>query len=269
MQSQDKISSEMNGDEFEHVQETEQESAEEGTKDWFEIVKSAVLGFFFAMVEVAIGGLMLIGVCHFLIAGYNRWLSTDGLIKVGENGYYYDPENDCFIKPMPNRRFLEGCITLSYEDGDPIGIVLTYKGKYRYVNVNNLTFTNEQSYDYAGIFRDGAAIALANDTIYHISSEGKILSSEPSTWIYGSVEEIAYFQKEVDCDGDTFTEEIPTGIFKYEDANGNYGLMSSNFVRLTPAVYSDITAKSKEVFFCEYIDSRMGCLIDKSGNFIK
>lgn len=270
METQDKISSDVEENEFEKVQEEKvQEDKERTSNDWYDCVKSAILGGFVALAEVAFGVLMLLGIFYLLTVGYNRWFSTDGLIEVGERGYYYDPANDCFVKPMPNRRVLEGCLSLKYEDGDTIGIVLVRNGKYRYVNLNNLTFINEQSYEYADLFRNDVAIALANDTIYHISTEGKILSSEPSTWIYGSVEEITYMQKEIDSDGVVIIEEIPTGVFMYENKNGNYGLMSSDYVRLTPALYSKISAKSKDVFFCEYFESKMGCLIDKNGNYIK
>ena len=269
MESQEKISSEVQENEFEQVHETAQDSAEKATKDWFEIVKSVVLGFFFALAEGAMSALILMGIGYLLISGFNRWLSTDGFIEVGEHGYYYDPENDCFIKPMPNRQVLKGCYSFKCEDGDTIGIVKTHKGKYRYVNVNNLTFINDQFYDCAGLFENGVAMAMANDTIYHISTDGKALSSEPSTWIYASISEINFFTYNIDSDDDDFREIKPTGIFMYEDVNGNYGLMSSDFVRLTPALYSSIEAKSKEVFFCEYFDSGIGCLIDKDGNHIK
>lgn len=269
MQSQEKISSEVQENEFEHVHETENENAEKETKDWFEIVKDATFGFFYAVGGILLVILFLYCTYYWMAMGYDRWLSTEGLIGVGERGYYYDPGNDCFVKPMPNRRVLEGCLTLECEDGDTIGIVKVHRGKYRYVNLNTLTFINEHSYEHAGQFRCGIAMAISNDTIYHVSANGRIISSEPSTWIYGSVENITYFQEETDSDGDSFTEEVSTGLLKYEDVSGNYGLMSSDFVRLTPALYSDITAKSKEVFFCEYIDSGMGCLIDKNGNFIK
>lgn len=265
METQDKISSEVQEKEVEQVQEPEQEN----TKDWFDIAKSAVLGFFAALAEITLGALMLFGICYWLMVGYNRWFSTDGLIEVGERGYYYDSENECFIKPMPNRRVLNGIIYLECEDGDTIGSVLVHGGNYRYVNLNTLTFINDNSYEHADLFRNGVAIALANDTLYHISPNGEIISSEPSSWIYGSVEEITYLQEGYDSDGDLITKYVSTGLFQYEDANENYGLMSSEFVRLTPAIFSDITAISENVFFCEYHDSGMGVLVDREGNIIK
>ncbi len=250
-------------------QVSEQSSNPSAEKSWFDIVYDSVWGFICAIAQL-IGGVLLFYCIYYGIkSGYECWFDTDDLVEVGECGYYYDFENDCFVKPMPNRRVLDGCVSLKCEDGDTIGIVLLRNGMYRYVDLNNLTFINDQSYEYANSFRNGVAIALSNDTIYHISTDGKILSSEPSTWIYGSVEEIDYLQKEIDCDGDAFTERIPTGVFMYEDVNGNYGLMSPDFVRLTPALYSDITAKSKDVFFCEYFGSKMGCLIDRNGNYLK
>lgn len=54
-----------------------------------------------------------------------------------------------------------------------------------------------------------------------------------------------------------------------EDSNGCNGLMSSDFKKLTPTLFTDITAKSKDVFFCEYIDSGMGVLIDWEGYMVK
>lgn len=269
MKTQDKITSEVKKEEMEQVLKPEMENMEERTKDWFDIAKDATFGFFFAVAWIILGITALYCAYSWTLIGYDWWFGSDGFIEVGERGYYYDSVNDCFVKPRPNRRVLKDCLSLKHENGDSIGIVQVRKGIYRYVNLNTLSFINKQSYEHADLFRNGVAIALANDTIYHISADGKTLSAEPSTWIYGSVEEITYLEDVGESDEDAFTEEVSTGLFMYEDTNGNFGLMTSDFVRLTPALYSDITAKSKEVFFCEYFDSGLGVLIDKSGNYIK
>lgn len=55
----------------------------------------------------------------------------------------------------------------------------------------------------------------------------------------------------------------------YEDANHHYGLMSKDFVKVTEPVFSNITAKSEDVFFAEYRDFGLGVLINKNGVLIK
>ena len=70
-------------------------------------------------------------------------------------------------------------------------------------------------------------------------------------------------------DGDIFYQDVPTGMYTYEDAWHRLGLMSGDFVRLTPPLFSDITAESKDVFFAEYLDSGLGVLINRKGTIIK
>lgn len=238
-------------------------------KNYFYIVYSSILAFFCISAQIFVGLLILYGICYGVKSGYNRWLSTDGFLEVGENGYCYDPRNECLVKPMPNRRIIKGCIDIEYRTGDTIGVVQVGENEYRYVNLNTLSFINDKKFFRADVFRNGTAMALANDTIYHISTTGEPVSTEPSERVYGSVEEITFPQEETDNDGYRFTKEVQTGLYRYDDVNGNCGLMSNEFVPLTKPLYSDITAISKGVFFCEYLESGLGVLIDKEGQIIK
>lgn len=237
-------------------------------KDYFEIVYSSVLGFLCALLVFVAILFAIAGIVYLLDKGYDRWLSTEGMICVGENGYMYDRGHNCFVKPYPNRRVLQGCEWLIHDDMDSVGIV-RMKNQYRYINLNDLTFLNSQLYTKAEIFHNGRALAIAYDTLYTLSSDGSVITAEPSTWVYASIEEIMYIGEREDEDGGTFYSEIPTGLLRYEDTNHNYGLMSANFTRLTEPLYSDITAQSTEVFFCEYLNSGLGILIDKNGQIIK
>ncbi len=212
---------------------------------------------------------MIAGLGYWGYQGYHRWFSTKDMVAVGTNGYYYDLKNECFIKPIPNRRVLKGCSELNFTSSDTIGVVCVSTNKYRYVNLNTLTFINEMEYYKADLFKDGKAIALANDTLYIISTDGKIVSAEYADWVYSLIEEIEYTKEESDSDGFTFYRGVPSGVYMYRDSHFNYGLMSANFVRLTKPVFSSITAQSKDVFFCEYLDSGLGALIDRNGNIIK
>lgn len=240
--------------------------SEQSSKSWFDIVYCSVWGFICAMARLFGGMLILYGIYYGIKSGYDCWFDMDGLVEVGECGYCYDSENDCFVKPCPHRRFLEGCHSLKYKEGDSIGVVQRGDEEYRYINLNTLSYINDKVYEFADVFRKGIAVALANDTIYNISPDGNTISAEPSNWIYGSVEEITYMQE---CS--TYEEqiEVPTGVLMYEESNGYYGLMSSDFKKLTPALFTDITAKSKDVFFCEYIGSGLGVLINNNGQFLK
>lgn len=246
----------------------EEQSQNQGKEDWFEIIKSAVLGFFCAIGEVILGIIFFVGICYWVKEGYDRWFCMDGLEKVGNGGYFYDPVNHSFVNPRPHRRMLDGCLNLEFQEGDTIGVVQFSLNDYRYLNLNNLSFINDMKYNKADLFRNGVAIAISNDSIYRISTNGNVLSSEPSNWIYKSIEEITYFPNDEDCEYDSY-EEKSTGVWIYQDVYGNMGLMSSEYVRLTPAIYSSIMAKSIDIFFCEYLDSGLGVLIDSKGNIIK
>ena len=271
MESQKILNPEQDKNTQEHAQEQvqEQTSNPSSEKDWFNIVYSSTLGF-----SWAIGQIMFVMITSFIFlilmkVCINRWICTDYFIEVGENGYCYDPIYKCLVKPMPNRRIIKGCMDIEYNPGDTIGVVQVGENEYRYVNFNTLSFINDKKYFRADVFRDGTAIAIANDTIYHISTTGKTVSTEPSERVYGSVEEITVSQEVTDSDGYPFTIEVQTGLFKYGDINGNYGLMTHEFVPLTKPLYSDITAISKGVFFCEYLESGLGVLVDNEGHVIK
>ena len=268
MDTQDSISSEIHEEVSDQVPCSEQELRDGTDKNWFEIANSAVLGFFVAIGEVLLGILIIIGLGYWIKEGYDKWFNMDGLVEVGECGFYYDAPNECFVKPRPHRRFLKGCLSLNFMKGDTIGVAQFESGEYRYINLNSASYINNKYYNIADRFRYGTALAIADDTIYRIAPNGNVISAEPSTWIYGSVVEINYMQEETDDDGESNYIEVNTGLYMYEDSNHNYGLMSSDFVRLTPPLFTDITPKSPEVFFCEYMDSGLGVLIDKNGQIV-
>lgn len=277
MESKDTISFENQKEVLEQSHESKQESAGRKVdtsnsptgKDWFEPVCSFSLGLFCALAMVVGGLFFLKGICGYISIGYDRWFCTEGFIEVGERGYCYDPRNKCLVKPIPNRRVIKGCIDIDYRAGDTIGVVQFGENEYRYVNFNTLSFINENKYFRADVFRNGTAMALANDTVYHISPTGKTITAEPSNWVYGSVEEITFSHEESDSDGYSYTKEERTGILKYEDVYGNFGLMTNEFVPLTNPIFSSITAISKDVIFCEYLETALGVLIDKEGHIIK
>lgn len=237
-------------------------------KDRFEIVYTSVLGFFAAIAVVLFSLFLLAGLGYWCYEGYCRWFSTDGMYEVGNRGYYYDIDHQCFVKPMPNRRVLEGCRSLEYSD-DTIGVACFGENAYRYINLNTLTYLNNRIYYRAELFRDGCAWALSKDSLYLISTDGKTIKEEASTWIYSSIEEITYSLYIEDSDGYGYYKDVNTGIYMYEDTYHHYGLMSKDFVKLTEPLFSDITAQSEEVFFAEYLDSGLGILINKNGQIIK
>ena len=248
--------------------EPQKEKVEEQASNWFDIVYNSVLGFIVAIAVALFSLFLLAGLGYWCYEGYCRWLSTEGMYEVGNNGYYYDLEHQCFVKPMPNRRILEGCRSLDSND-DSIGVTCFVQNDYRYLNLNTLTYLNNRHYYRAELFRDGRALALAKDTLYMISTDGKTIKEESSTWIYSSIEEITYSQYTEDSDGIGYYKNVHTGMYMYEDAYHHYGLMSKDFVKLTEPLFSDILAQSEEVFFAEYLDSGLGVLINKNGQIIK
>ena len=238
-------------------------------KNYFDIAYSSVLGFLCAISIFVLILFSIAGLGYWAYEGYIRWFSTEGMVEVGSNGYYFDAEHECFVKPKPNRRVLQGCQYLEHNAHDSIGIVRMENNYFKYVNLNSLTFLNSRQYYKAELFRDGQAMAIAEDSIYHISTDGKTICAESSMWVYASIEELKYEEIESDEDGYYYTKEAPTGLLVYQDAHHNYGLMSADFVRLTPAIYSEITAESKDVYFCEYLDSGLGVLVDRNGKILK
>lgn len=259
----------------EQEQTLEQNSEQEpqtnvaGEKNYFDIAYSSVLGFLCAILIFVLILFSIAGLGYWVYKGYVRWFSTEGMVEVGCNGYYFDAEHECFVKPMPNRRVLEGCQYLEHNGLDSIGIVRLDNNYLKYVNLNTLTFLNSKQYDRAELFHNGKAMAITEDSVYHISTDGKTICAESSLWVYASIEELNYEQIEPDEDGLYYAKEEPTGLLVYQDAHHNYGLMSADFVRLTPAIYSEITAESKDVYFCEYLDSGLGVLIDRNGKILK
>ena len=256
------------GAEQEPPREQKPETKNSDEKNYFEIAYTSVLGFCCALLAFVVILLAIAGIGYLIDKGYNRWFSTDGMIEVGECGYYYDIRRGAFYKIHPNRCVLKGCKDLEFNEGDTIGVVRVRKNQYRYINLNTLTFINTEHYFRADLFREGRAIAVANDTLYIIAPDGQIISSEPSSWVYSYMEEIT-FSDWSDREDGSYYNEIATGVYMYRDINYRYGLMSADFRRLTPAVYSDITAESKDVFFCEYMESGLGVLIDRNGKILK
>ncbi len=256
------------GAEQEPPKEQKPETKASGEKNYFEIVYTSVLGFCCALLAFAAIILAIAGVGYLIDKGYNRWFSTDGMVEVGECGYYYDIKRSAFYKIHPNRCMLKDCKDLEYNEGDTIGVVRIRENQYRYINLNTLTFLDTRHYFRADLFRNGRAMAVADDTLYVISPEGKIISSEAAGWVYSYVEEIT-FSDWSDREDGSYYNEIATGVYEYRDIHFRYGLMSADFKRLTPAIYSNITAESKDVFFCEYLDSGLGVLVDRNGKILK
>lgn len=234
-------------------------------KNYFEAFYTSTLGIFAALVVIAIIFFAGMGLVYWGHKGYLRWFSTDGMVEIGECGYYYSPQRASFYKVHPNRCVLENCHDLKLNQGDTIGVVRVRKDQYRYVNLNTLSFINDKSYFKADLFRDGSALAIANDTLFIIASNGHTVTSEPCDWVYAGIQELSYM-KEID----SYYQDIYTGMHTYEDIHGRLGLMSADYKRLTPALYSDITAESDSIFFAEYLDeAELYVLLDKEGHVIK
>lgn len=238
-------------------------------KDYFSIALSTILGGATALTIIALCVGVIIAVFFGIQFGYNRWFSMDNLVAVGNAGYYYDAENHCFVDPTPHRRIIKGCTSLQYAGSDTIGIVQMDNDKYRYLNLNTLSFLNDHKYDYAYSFHNDRAMALIHDTLYYITPQGEVINSELSNWLYLSITPLTYFVKSEDEDGYTTTQYLHTNFYIYEDINHAYGLMSSDFTRLTQPLFSDISALTQNVFLCEYEYSEISVLVNQNGEIIK
>lgn len=228
----------------------------------------SVMGFFLAILAFALILVSLFCVGYGCVMGYQKWFSTTEMVSVGDTGYYYDHAHACFVKPYPNRKVLTGCHGLQYHQSDSIGIVLTNDYKYRYVNLNTLTYINDMAYSQANLFQDdGCAFAIAADSLYTLHPDGSIVAAELADYLYTSISDIICYTYENDDTGELVYTERATNMFRYE-SNQCYGIMSPEFVRLTAPVYTEIKALSPDVFFCTY-DSGLGVLINKNGELIK
>ncbi len=249
---------------------TDEEQAQDPSKkDWFDVMYKSALGVLAAIGTILFYACVIGGGIYWIHRGYVRLFCTDDMTPVGTCGYYYDFGNACFVKPCPNRRVLKGCKSINYNEGD--SICVSWMGgddRYKYLNMNTLKFINETTYSHAGLFRDGSAIAFANDSIYRVMPDGSATVIELPDGLYTSIEELEYMKHSED-DGDYLAyREISTGIYMYKSTSGRYGLMSSEFIRLTEPLFVNITAQSESVFFCEYFEE-LGVLIDRNGNVIK
>lgn len=267
MQTQNPITPELQDPELEENNPTE--NIQTPKKDYFYIVYSSVLGGAMALTIIAIFVGLLFGLGYGVKYTYDYWFSMDELIEVGTHGYYYDRENDCFIDPKPHRRLLQDCMLSSISDNDTIGVIITPNNKYRYINLNTLSYLNDFHYQYADAFKDGRAVAFTKDTLYYINTQGKTITTEATSWIYTSVRALTYSVVKDEYNEYVNTVEIPTGIYVYEDINQYYGLMSSDFVRLTQPIFSSISAIAKDAFLCEYHNSGKLVLVNQYGEIIK
>ena len=254
----------------ESLQEQEQpQTQEQPQKDYLDIAFNSVLGFLLA-IAVFVGIIMaLYYAYHGVKNGYSRWFGSDGLEEIGESGYYsYCSKDNCIVtSAVPHRRVLEDIFFIRNAGNDSICIARV-DGGYRFINANTASFICDLRFDNAYSFRDGMAMATMGDTLFHLAPSGEIVSKEPANWLYSSIDEIRYSCPTEDSDGYPFEMTKPTGLYRYEGLNERYGIMNEEFVRVTPPVFTDITAQSKDVFFCE-LDYSGGVLVDKSGNIIK
>ena len=269
MQIQNPTTPELQVPELEENNPTE--SNQTPQKDYFYMVYSSVLGGTAALIVIAVFVGLLFGLCYGAKSAYDYWFCMDNLIEVGTHGYYYDDENNCFIDPKPHRRLMQGCTLYSVSDNDTIAVVITNNNKYRYINLNTLSYLNDCHYQYADAFKEGRAVAFTKDTLYYIDTQGGTIASESTSWIYNSVRPLTYSQvKEYDEYGDYVnTVQIPTGIYIYEDINYYYGLMSADYVRLTQPIFSSVSALSVDAFLCEYHNSGKVVLVNQHGEIIK
>lgn len=244
----------------------EEQTQKPSKKDWFDVMYKSALGILAAIGTILFYACIIGGGIYWIHRGYVRLFSTDDMTPVGTRGYYYDLENPCFVKPYPNRRVLKGCKSINYTDGDTLCVASMGNNKYKYVNMNTLTFVNETTYNHATVFRDGSAIAFANDTIYNVKPDGTTTAIEQTDGLYTFIEKLDYMK--LTEDDFPIYQEVSTGIYMYQSTNDRFGLMSSDFIRLTEPLFVDITAKSDNVFFCEYFEG-LGVLIDRNGNVIK
>ena len=154
------------------------------------------------------------------------------------------PSYDCIHTPQYGKRIFD-VGKLSGVLDDSLQILLP--AEYKYIQLlEHYMIADKQ---------DGSQVQIGYD--------GKVLNEN----IYSGVTILEYDSFEKTKDGGE-TIKKPTGLYSYSVYN-SYGLMGQNGKPITPVLYDNITAISKDLFLCTLKDSYSSVIIDRKGTVIR
>lgn len=146
---------------------------------------------------------------------------------------------------------------------------------------DSLNIRLEGLWTYVEALNNSVVVADANHWQRRYSLDGDVLDEfvcstiEHMTYTTGETQLVTLQSKGEYDDGVTITTEDRnvTGVaslMKYAVSTGYEGLMTKDCVPLTPPLYWNITAISKDRFFCTYSnDSSVGVVLDEKGRVVK
>lgn len=177
--------------------------------------------------------------------GYSSMYDASGkcgvINKRGE--WVLTPSYDCIHTPQHGKRIFEVGKLCGVLD-DSLHVLLP--AEYKSIQLLDTYMIADKS--------DGSQVQIGYD--------GKILNEN----IYTNVAVLEYDSYENTKDGEG-TIKRPTGLYSYSVYN-TYGLMEQDGKPITPVLYDNITAISKDLFLCVLKDSYSSVVIDRKGNVV-
>lgn len=142
--------------------------------------------------------------------------------------------------------------------------MFTAKAKEEYIIFNNDLDTvaagDWKSIDIA--WSSGIIVTEHNGIQRLLDYDGKLLYEV----VYRDIEPLTYSTGAKDANFNDI--QATTECFVYVDYHGRRGLMDKNHHIITPPLFSEITARSKNIFFAKFEDG-VGTLIDSHGNQLR
>lgn len=178
--------------------------------------------------------------------GYSSMYDISGKCGVidKKGKWVLEPSYDCIHTPQYGKRIFD-VGKLSGVLDDSLQILLP--AEYKYIQLlEHYMIADKQ---------DGSQVQIGYD--------GKVLNEN----IYSGVTILEYDSFEKTKDGGE-TIKKPTGLYSYSVYN-SYGLMGQNGKPITPVLYDNITAISKDLFLCTLKDSYSSVIIDRKGTVIR
>ena len=206
----------------------------------------ATLGIVSAL--FSIGGVISVlwGIVLLCETGYDRWFGELYGEKIGNEGLVYVFCENAIMKQRPNKKILTGISDLE-EINNQTGIVCQ-NGKKGIIDLNTAKFLLPARYNDIWTTTRDTVMAATDDTVYTIALSGwTVVKHEPTASFYRAIRAIYE-----DDYYDRYGAELL--IYEYTDYTGRCGLMSKEFKKLTPAIYTTIDALSgrNDVFLCRF-----------------
>lgn len=178
--------------------------------------------------------------------GYSSMYDRSGKCGVidKKGNWVLEPSYDCIYTPQYGKRIFD-------------------VGKFSGVLDDSLQILLPAEYKYIRLLEHYMIADKLDGSQVQIGYDGKVLNEN----VYSDVTMLEYDSFEKTKDGGE-TIRKPTGLYTYSVYN-SYGLMGQNGKPITPVLYGNITAISKDMFLCTLKDSYSNVIIDRKGTVIR